>query len=547
MPIGSPLTGPPAAGIPTATPVDGPSPLERLLSKLQSKGDLPALGSTVSKAVLGSYSETEGLQTMAHNILADVSLTQRVLRIANSSAYRRPDAPPYTLVSKAVMVIGRSNVRAIALAAALLEGIKNKEQVAYLKMEFAKSFLASVMAREMAKFKPSANAEALSIAALFKNLGRLVMASHDFELYKAIRDLAEAKNIDERAAATQLLGTGFDSLGEAMMREWHLPESIISATQPVAPGPGDKGKPADEWMRGAVTLSSEAARALTEPADPARERAFSKMLHDYGATVSVNRLQLDTLLATAGRECLDLAHGLGLPVLVADAKAEEAEAAFVAAAAGAMVGSLPPDAVLKNAADSETAPRKAEAASDTAAAGDSASKQKSHAILLAGVQEATQTLLHENATLRDVVTLVLEALYRGLSYDRVLVCLKNARKNIYETRAALGANQARLMAEFQLPCTSGTDLFSVALSKNVDVQISNSKEPGIWSRLPSWHQALLPDTRSFVLLPLVLNGKILGLLYCDRDRVDEHPITKEELDLVKMLQNQVLLAVKTLR
>ena len=155
--------------------------------------------------------------------------------------------------------------------------------------------------------------------------------------------------------------------------------------------------------------------------------------------------------------------------------------------------------------------------------------------------------MHEDATLRDVVTLVLEALYRGLGYDRVLVCLKNARKNIYETRAALGSNQARLMAEFQVPCTSGTDLFRVALSKNVDVQISNSKEPGIWSRLPSCHQVLLPDTRSFVLLPLVLNGKILGLLYCDRDSVDEDPITKKELDLVKMLQNQVLLAVKTLR
>ena len=542
------MTGPPAAGIPAATSVDGQSPLQQLLSRLQLKGDLPALSSTVSKAVLGSYSETEGLQTMAHNILSDVSLTQRILRIANSSAYRRPGAAPYTLISKAVMVIGRSNVRAIALAAALLEGIKNKEQVAYLKMEFAKSFLASVMAREMAKGKPYANAEALSIAALFKDLGRLLMASHDFESYKAIRDFAEANSIDEGVAATQLLGTGFDALGEAMMREWDLPEAIISATRLGAAGPvGKSGPSPEEWMRGAVTLSAEAAKALTEPAGPARERAFSKMLREYGGTVSVNRLQLDALLATAGRECLDLAHGLGLPVLVADAEAEEAETAFVAAAAGATAGGIPPDAVLKDAADSATAPRKVDVASDTAAEGHPAGKQTSHAILLAGIQEATRSLLQENATLRDVVTLVLEALYRGLDYNRVLVCLKNTAKNIYETRAALGENQARLMAEFRFPCTTGTDLFRVALSKNVDVQISNSKEPGIWSRLPPWHHALLPDTRSFLLLPLVLNGKILGLLYCDRDRVDEHPIAKEELDLVKVLQNQVLLAVKTLK
>jgi len=103
------------------------------------------------------------------------------------------------------------------------------------------------------------------------------------------------------------------------------------------------------------------------------------------------------------------------------------------------------------------------------------------------------------------------------------------------------------MAEFQFPCTRGVDLFRVALAKNVDVQILNAKEPGIWSRLPSWHRALLPNTRSFILLPLVLSGKTLGFFYGDRDTVDEHNITRDELGLVKALKNQVLLAVKALR
>ena len=81
----------------------------------------------------------------------------------------------------------------------------------------------------------------------------------------------------------------------------------------------------------------------------------------------------------------------------------------------------------------------------------------------------------------------------------------------------------------------------------MDVQIKNASEPGIWTKLPSWHHALLPKTRSFLLLPLVLNGKILGVFYGDRDATDEHTITKDELDLVKALKNQVLLAVKALR
>jgi len=96
------------------------------------------------------------------------------------------------------------------------------------------------------------------------------------------------------------------------------------------------------------------------------KRAFSKILHEYGATVSVDRVQLDGLLATAGKESLDLAHGLGLPVLVADAKAEEADAAFDTAAAEAIAEGIPPDAVLNDAADLELVTGKGAQASGTA-------------------------------------------------------------------------------------------------------------------------------------------------------------------------------------
>lgn len=540
-------TGPEA--VPSA---EGQSSRERVLSRLSSKGDLPALSLAVSNTVRGSFSETEGLQTMANTILSDVSLTQHILRIANGAAYRRQGTPACTLVSKAVMVIGLSNVRAIALSAALLEKIKDKEQATHLKLEFAKSFLASVMAREMAKGNSRVNGESLSIAALFKDIGRLLIVSHDFEQFKAIRDLAQAEDIPEEIAASRLMGTGFDAIGEIMMREWHLPESIISATRRgSSEASGKGGQSTEDWMRGAVALSTETASALTETAGPERERAFSEALSKHGGGVSVNRGQLDDLLAIAGKESLDLAHGLGLPVLVSDARDAEDEAAAKVAAKelarlAAEGGTGEPDAkevLLEGAVLTEvTSPEDTLHAATLAPA-----HQASHAILLAGIHEATRTLISENATLRDVVTLVLEALFRGLHYDRVLICLKNHSKGIYETKAALGKSQASLMAGFALPCEYTDDVFHIALSKNVDVQIKNAREPVIWTRLPNWHHKLLPKTLSFLLLPLVLNGKILGFFYGDRDTEDEHAITKDELDLVKALKNQVLLAVKALR
>lgn len=497
---------------------------------------------------------------MANTILSDVSLTQRILRIANGAAYRPPGAVPCTLVSKAVMMIGLSNVRAIALSATLLEKIKDKEQATHLKLEFAKSFLASIMAREMAKTNPKASGESLSIAALFKDLGRLLIVSHDFAQFKAIRELALAEDISEGVAASRLMGTGFDAIGETMMREWHLPESIISATRSASASPAGKGgQSTQDWMREAVALSTQTASALTETAGPARERAFSKALDKHGSAVSIDRGQLDDLLSIAGKESLDLAHGLGLPILVSDARDAEDEAA--AKIAVQELETLEVENLTREADGGGVLPQGAvltEFVAPDDAVGDATdgtapavalipTGQTSHAILLAGIQEATRTLVSENATLRDVVTLVLEALFRGLHYDRVLVCLKNPSKGVYETKAALGEGQASLMAGFRFPCEYTVDLFHLALAKNIDVQIKNASEPGIWTRLPSWHHALLPNTRSFLLLPLVLHGKILGFFYGDRDITDEHTITKDELDLLKALKNQVLLAVKALR
>lgn len=66
-------------------------------------------------------------------------------------------------------------------------------------------------------------------------------------------------------------------------------------------------------LQGALgSVSAEAANALTEPAGPARERAFSKILHKHGTVVSVDRDELNGLLAPAGTKSLDLAYGLGL-------------------------------------------------------------------------------------------------------------------------------------------------------------------------------------------------------------------------------------------
>ena len=60
--------------------------------------------------------------------------------------------------------------------------------------------------------------------------------------------------------------------------------------------------------------------------------------------------------------------------------------------------------------------------------------------------------------------------------------------------------------------------------------------PGSW---PPWRP------RCFLLMPLALAGKPVGFFYADRLVADPAGLAPEELNLVRMLRNQVLLALRT--
>jgi hypothetical protein len=50
--------------------------------------------------------------------------------------------------------------------------------------------------------------------------------------------------------------------------------------------------------------------------------------------------------------------------------------------------------------------------------------------------------------------------------------------------------------------------------------------------------------KTFVLLPLLIKGTAVALIYCDRERAGSIVIPEKELSLLKTLRNQALLAIK---
>jgi hypothetical protein len=93
------------------------------------------------------------------------------------------------------------------------------------------------------------------------------------------------------------------------------------------------------------------------------------------------------------------------------------------------------------------------------------------------------------------------------------------------------------------PGAANKDLFFLAMANNADLMISDATSPKIRDLLPSWHRQLLPDAKSFIVLPLVVGQAQLGLFYADRIQAAPEGVPPDETSLIKALKGQVLAAL----
>jgi GAF domain-containing protein len=77
----------------------------------------------------------------------------------------------------------------------------------------------------------------------------------------------------------------------------------------------------------------------------------------------------------------------------------------------------------------------------------------------------------------------------------------------------------------------------------VDVYIADTTEAKIQADIPDWYKEI-SNAGSFLLFPLVINKRPVGLIYADHMQPQGLQIDKRRLNLLKSLRNQIVLAVR---
>jgi HD-like signal output (HDOD) protein len=500
-----------------------------LLKKLCSDDEgLFALGVSIARVVQMADSDDQGTQSLAYHVLSDVALTQKILRLANTPQYRQASGAPVTTISHAISLLGFDNVKTTALAMLLVDTLSNSKHAQSVRVELEAALCASLVGRELARFSPYQKAEEAAIGALFKNLGPLLIASREHERFREINALIAAGQHTQAQASQMILGSTYDTLTAAVLREWKIPDVIVRSLAPLPAGalrpPPDRA----EWLRQVVAFSMDAARALTRTSGAGADDV--RVLHQrFGNALGLEREQVSSVLTRARSSMDALLNSMQL------GGADSAPQAGLdepgpgrAGETGDAAGSLPSVLAL---------------ASLDAGAQDGAypsgKPYDAREQLLAGVQELTEMRVKGTARVNELVQAMLETLYRSLGFRFATVCLKDAKTGQFRARVALGDRAAARQERFVFPA-QGKDLFHLALDNDADLMIADASVPKIRDLLPKWHLDLLPDTRSFIVLPLVVQGVQLGLFYADRAQPAPEGVAPDETSLIRALKAQVL-------
>lgn len=526
------------------------STLEFLLRRMRNKSDFPALSESVVRIQSMATSEKESVNSVTNEILKDVALTNKLLRLVNSAHYARGSS--IGTVSRAVSLVGFNGIRNMALSLVLLEHMQDKHNAHLLKEEFVRGLMAGSIAAELGS--TSAESEEAFIGALFQNLGRMLSQFYFPEEAASIRALVHdpRQPVSEETASTRVLGMSFEALGLGVSKAWGLPETLQHCiVKPAGDPPTQVLKDSRARLRWSARAANEMADAMLGADPRVVEAHLVQAGNRYGKVLGMSPEQVQAATVVARKKLNDLSHAMELSVRPESPASNLLKAAAQAAKASAVL--LPDDHDTLHATELEATQvidvSRANAVPTmpvTAIATVATTPKSGHitATLAAGIQDITNAMV-EDFRLSDVLRMILEAMYRALDFHRVIFCMRDTKTDTLTGRFGLGPGVEGVVKSFSVPMNAPglPDLFATICTKGADTLISDASDARIAQHLPTWYKKNY-NAPTFLILPLLLKGRPFGMIYADKAEQGGLVLDEKELAMLRTLRNQAVMAFR---
>ena len=441
---------------------------EKLWSRMNERGEFPLLSNSLCTTISAMKNEDGDFSALVQVVLSDFTLTQKVIRLANSAMYISFGGNT-TTVSRALMILGVDVVGHLVIGLKLVEhfhhALSSVQQIE-AKLELNRVMLASHIAREITDTSDIRRREQAVVCTLMRQLGRLLVLFYLEQEWQEIAALAKKTGLSDDDAGLEVLGISFEELGLDTAERWGLPTLIHDGMQSFNPAQHDDGiSPETHWLRAVTNFSTDVSSLLTKSqSDPeVAKELLEQVTQRYSDALKIESdilLKIPSNLAQGGASTQYLKEIDNLHAQTRQVKIEDAE---------------PPLRECLNELDT----------------------------LPPGNRGA------------QVLTMALETMLSSLGLSRAIVFIRDKRASAFVARLGLGANITPILPALHFGEDFSPDVFHLAITNSVGIFIENSRAPKFSTHIPGWFKNALPDAEGFILLPVRSGSGPVALLYGD--------------------------------
>ncbi len=493
--------------------------LANIFAKI-NMSELPAMSSNVQELIAISNSTRSAAYDLSKVILKDYSLTNKVLQVVNSAYYSL--GRHISSISKAVTILGFDAVRDLAMAIALFEDfIKSGVEKEEISKLLTRSFLSGLQARELVVSKNfSIQPEEAFICSLLHHLGKIITCIYLPDIYSEIEERV-GRGADEEEVTKELLdGLTYAELGVEVATFWNMSDKVVSSMGMDPAKPKNKSD-SDKYLQNLVVFTNEFTEQVCSGTNV--ELLFKK----YGKMMESDLEEMVELFSKSVEASEEISDSIryGLSKLNVHRRLEAVEQKNFTKIEGerhpaTKHGEKPQEDI------EELAPLP----STTKSVNDF-------------VRELTETLMADELKLDEFYVNLLEALYRCIGFDRVIMGILaiQASKISVMGRYGLGDIDAGGVSTFDHPMTNREQAIPRCLTACKDMAIP----PNSRGAFPGNFQYLVKN-RLVYLFPVCVEKKPIALLYLDR-RMGRPKLDNEELKSVRLFRDFAVMAIRKLR
>lgn len=487
--------------------------LAEIFAKM-NMSELPAMSTHVQELISLVHSSRSASYDLSRVILKDYSLTNKVLQVVNSAYYSLGQS--VSSISKAVTILGFDAVRDLATAIAIFEDfIKSGVEKEGVTKLMTRSFLSALHCRDLAAEKKlNVLPEEAFICGLLHNLGKIITFIYMPEIYKKIEHDV-ALGIPEETATRQLLeDLTFADLGKEIAKFWNLSHKVVISME-IHPAKPRGNYDAEGYLQNLADFSNRFVDLVCNEKDP------SELLNHYGEIISINQEQALALLSKGVEASQDISDSIryGLSKLKIHSRLEKAARREAAS----------PE-------QDESARKGKKTGQDIEELDELPSSDKS---INEFIKEMTETLMG-SFQLNEFYANLLEAIYRGVGFDRVILCVMSIQttKIVLAGRFGLGDIDAKDIANFEQPLANVDQVIPRAMKQCKDIAV----EVDTLDAFPE-NMHYLVKGRTVYLFPIVVNNKAIALLYMDR-KAGRPKLNKDRIKALRLFRDFAAMAIK---